>query len=66
MWSLQLLRFGRCRVGTENEKEVGTEMRTFMGPHEAQGLGGEAAESVPELEAGKGKSAGTMVGAWKE
>lgn len=41
-------------------------MRTFMGPHEAQGLGGEAAESVPELEAGKGKSAGTMVGAWKE
>lgn len=27
--------FGRCRIGTKNEKEVGSTMRTFMGPHKA-------------------------------
>lgn len=39
--SLQLLGlsprffFGRCRIATKNEKEVGTTMRTFIGPHKA-------------------------------
>lgn len=42
------------------------EMRTFIGPHKAQGLGGEAAEFIPELEAEKEKSAGTVVSAWKK
>lgn len=27
--------FGRCRIATKNEKEVGTTMRTFIGPHKA-------------------------------
>lgn len=27
--------FGRCRIATKNEKEVGTTKRTFIGPHKA-------------------------------
>lgn len=26
---------GRCRIGTKNVKEVGVEMKAFLGPHKA-------------------------------
>lgn len=28
----------KIRIGTKNEKEVGTKMRTFVGPHKTWGL----------------------------